>query len=202
MCADRGSPSGASRSRRYQRDVAPVQRTPIASFHGSGFVAERDGDDLHIYHFSGETVPTGTASTGDKRPASPRDEKCVRQSDAWSSQTSLFASWSAWATNAGEKPWTRSELSEEFFRRKVSLPRSETPARASSACGLWSLPPAVRRVTVKGDESDEGDAHSGCGSRARTHKAPSETTSLASLLSLSRLPATRLRDARARASQR
>ena len=60
MCADRGWPSGASRSRRYQRDVAPVQRTPIASFHGSGFVAERDGDDLHIYHFSGETVPTGT----------------------------------------------------------------------------------------------------------------------------------------------
>jgi hypothetical protein len=56
----------------YTQDAAgPAMRTKIASFHGGAFVAEREGEDLSIYHIGSDPIPTSTA--GDRRAPAPKD---------------------------------------------------------------------------------------------------------------------------------
>ena len=50
------------------RDAA--NRTRIGTFHGTGFVAEREGEDLCIYMLSDEPLPTNTLGDAKDRRAS------------------------------------------------------------------------------------------------------------------------------------
>jgi len=54
------------------RDGMPAQRRLIASFHGSPFTAEREDDELRIYHLSAENVATNTLGDATRRPVTDK----------------------------------------------------------------------------------------------------------------------------------
>lgn len=57
----------------FTRDLSgPAMRTRVATFHGDAFVAEREGDELCIYHLGSDPIPTTTA--GDRRAPSRKIE--------------------------------------------------------------------------------------------------------------------------------
>ncbi len=53
-------------------DGMPAQRRLIASFHGSAFTAEREDDELRIYHVRAESVPTNTFGDATRRPVTDK----------------------------------------------------------------------------------------------------------------------------------
>jgi hypothetical protein len=64
---------------RSRDDGEPANRTRIASFLGSAYSAEREGDDLHIYHHSAEMIPTSV--TGDDIGASLASESAAEKTN-------------------------------------------------------------------------------------------------------------------------
>jgi len=59
----RGTPPA---SRRPTRDTGngPARRVRVAAFPGTGFIAEREGDELVVYLVSGDAVSTETINDG------------------------------------------------------------------------------------------------------------------------------------------
>ncbi|MGO8738790.1 hypothetical protein [Rhodoblastus sp.] len=43
------------------RDTGIVQKKLVATFSGTAYAAERDGDELHVYLMTSDPVPTGAA---------------------------------------------------------------------------------------------------------------------------------------------
>ena len=65
---------------RHGRDSAgPAQRTLVASFFGSGFIAEREGDELKVYAVTGEPFATSTTGDAARRPMSVADLQKINE---------------------------------------------------------------------------------------------------------------------------
>jgi hypothetical protein len=45
-----------------------ARKTLVCSYHGRAFVAEREGDELHVFHVGGDSIPSNTL--GDRRNTS------------------------------------------------------------------------------------------------------------------------------------
>ena len=65
------------------------------------------------------------------------DEKCERDPNAWSSSSSLFASWSAWATAAGEFVGAQKKLSQALVDRGFTIHNTN---KARGIIGLRIIP--------------------------------------------------------------
>jgi putative DNA primase/helicase len=56
------------------------------------------------------------------------DDKCERDPNAWESSAALFASWSAWATAAGEIVGAQKKLTQALADRGIRI-KNTTKAR-------------------------------------------------------------------------
>jgi hypothetical protein len=56
------------RARLRTCDSGSTMKTKIASFNGQQFVAERDGDELHIFMIHADPIDTMTMGAQDRRP--------------------------------------------------------------------------------------------------------------------------------------
>jgi putative DNA primase/helicase len=65
------------------------------------------------------------------------DERCERDPNAWASSSSLFASWTNWATAAGEATGTQKKLTQALETRGFKIKNTN---RARGLIGLHVIP--------------------------------------------------------------